>query len=201
MYKTMKVYKPIIDYISNYIHLEDSEIETFKSLTGYKKLRKRQFLVEQGEVCRYENFVINGCLRCYYVDREGDEHIIQFAVESWWIADLQSFLTQSPAQFNVDAIEPSELIQIEYQNLQQLYREIPKFERFFRLIIQNAFVASQRRIIASFSRDAESRYLEFKQRYPDIEQRVPQYMIASYLGITPEFLSKIRKRLAEKRRS
>lgn len=197
----MEVYKTIIDYVSNYINLDNSEIETFKSLTGYKKLRKRQFLVEQGEVCRYENFVINGCLRCYYVDREGDEHIVQFAVENWWIADLQSFLTQSPAQFNVDAIEPSELIQIEYQHLQQLYREVPKFERFFRLIIQNAFVASQRRIIASFSRDAESRYLEFKQRYPDIEQRVPQYMIASYLGITPEFLSKIRKRLAEKRRS
>lgn len=191
-------YDSILTYIDRHITLTDQEIDIFKSLTRIKSVRKGQFVVEQGEVSRYENFVVQGCLRCYHVDREGKEHIVQFAVESWWISDLQSFLTQSPAHFNVDAIEPSALVQLEYNDLQELYRSIPKFERFFRLIIQNAFVASQKRIISTFSQNAGERYIDFRNRYPDIESRVPQYMVASYLGISPEFLSKIRQRLAGK---
>lgn len=191
-------YDSILTYIDRHITLTDQETEIFKPLTRIKSVRKGQFVVEQGEISQYENFVVQGCLRCYHVDREGKEHIVQFAVEDWWISDLQSFLTQSPAHFSVDAIEPSILVQIGYNDLQELYRKIPKFERFFRLIIQNAFVASQKRVISTFSRDAEQRYLEFRNRYPDIENRVPQYMVASYLGISPEFLSKIRQRLADK---
>lgn len=190
------MHKQILDYIGRYIELNEDETDLFKSLSRYKKLRKRQFVVEQGEVCRYENYVIKGCLRCYYLDAGGAEHIVQFAIEDWWISDLHSFLAQSPAHFNVDAIEPSELIQIDFDSLQELYRRIPKFERFFRLIIQKAFVASQDRVISSHSKDAMQRYREFSTRYPEIERRVPQYMIASYLGMTPEFLSKIRRRLA-----
>lgn len=188
-------YDLILKHIGRHISLTDEEAETFRSLTRVKKVRRRQFVVEQGEVCRYDSFVVEGCLRCYHTDPEGTERVVQFAVEDWWISDLQSFLTQTPANFSVDAIEPSLLIQIEYDNLQELYRKVPKFERFFRLIIQNAFVAAQQRIIDSYSKDAEKRYAEFRNRYPDIEKRVPQYMIASYLGITPEFLSKIRRRM------
>lgn len=189
-------YANLIQYISEYVSLNDGEVEILKALTRIKEVRRKQFVAEQGEVCRFENYVIEGCLRCYHTDEEGKEHVVQFAVEDWWIADLQSFLTQSPANFSVDAIEPSVLIQFGYNNLQELYRKIPKLERFFRLIIQNAFVASQKRIVASYSNDAGKRYIVFRNRYPNIEKRVPQYMIASYLGITPEFLSKIRRRIA-----
>lgn len=190
-------YESILEYIDHYITLTDKEIEIMRSLTRIKSVRKGQFVAEQGEICRYENFVVKGCLRCYHVDEAGKEHVVQFAVEEWWISDLHSFLTQSPAHFNVDAIEPSVLVQFGYHELQELYQQVPKFERFFRLIIQNAFIASQKRVISTFSQDAENRYLEFRNRYPDIESRVPQYMIASYLGISPEFLSKIRQRLAD----
>lgn len=189
-------YDSLLNYINRHIPLTSREIEIVKSLTRIKKVRKRQFIVEQGETAQFENFVVEGCFRCYHTDEKGTEHVIQFAVEEWWITDLHSFLSRASANFSVDAIEPSMLIQFEYDNLQKLYREIPKFERFFRLIIQNAFIASQKRIIDSYSKDAEKRYLDFRNRYPDIESRVPQYMIASYLGISPEFLSKIRQRMA-----
>ena len=189
-------YSALTRYIEKFISLDEDELELLKSMSRIKRLRKRQYVSEQGEVCRYENFVVEGCLRSYHIDEEGNEHIAQFAVENWWIADLQSFLTQSPADFNVDAIEPSVLIQFGYEELQELYREIPKLERFFRIIIQKAYVASQKRIVASFSSDAGKRYIDFRNRYPTIEARVPQYMIASYLGITPEFLSKIRRRIS-----
>lgn len=191
-------YKSILEYIGHYVTLTDREVEIVKSLTRIKKVRKGQFVAEQGEICRYENFVVEGCLRCYHVDEDGKEHIVQFAVENWWISDLHSFLTQSPAHFSVDAIEPSVLVQFGYDDLQELYQKVPKLERFFRLIIQNAFIASQKRVISTFSQDAGKRYIEFRNRYPDIESRVPQYMIASYLGVSPEFLSKIRQRLASK---
>lgn len=191
-------YGPLITYLERYISLDNQEIEVLKSLTRIKKVRKRQFVAEQGEICRYENYVVEGCLRCYHTDEEGTEHIVQFAVDDWWISDLHSFLTQSPANFSVDAIEPSVLIQFGYDDLQELYERIPKLNQFFRLIIQNAFVASQKRIVASYSKDAGKRYIEFRNRYPNIEKRVPNYMVASYLGITPEFLSKIRRRMAGK---
>lgn len=189
-------YDPLIKYIEKYISISEKEIDILKTLTRIKEVRKKQFLVEQGEICRYENYVVEGCLRCYHLDEEGHEHIVQFAVEDWWITDLQSFLSQSPANFSVDALEPSVLIQFGYNDLQELYDRIPGLDRFFRLIIQNAYVASQQRIVASYSKDAGRRYIEFRNHYPDIEKRVPQYMIASYLGITPEFLSKIRRRIA-----
>ncbi|NGP89494.1 Crp/Fnr family transcriptional regulator [Fodinibius halophilus] len=190
-------YESLLQYIDEYVSLTDEEVEILKSLTRIKEVRKRQFVAEQDEICRYENFVVEGCLRSYHLDEEGNEHIIQFAVENWWIADMQSFLTQSPAHFSVDAIEPSVLIQFKYEDLQTLYANVPKLERFFRLIVQRAYIASQKRIVASYSKDAGKRYIDFRNQYPDIEKRVPQYMIASYLGISPEFLSKIRRRIAQ----
>jgi CRP-like cAMP-binding protein len=186
---------PFLDYIKQYIELSAEEESILLSKIKTKKYLKGQFVVQNGDVSRHENFVLSGCLKTFYIDNEGQEHIVMFAVENWWTADLGSFITQTPADLNVQCLENSELVQIHYNDLQQLYAEIPKLERFFRIIIQKAFVAAQERIINNFTLPATERYLQFREQYPKIEQRVPQYMIASYLGITKEFLSKIRNQL------
>lgn len=187
--------QPLIDYLSRYIILTSEEETLFLSKVRFRKYLKGQYVVQQGDVCHYESFVISGCLKTFYIDHEGHEHIMMFAVEDWWTADLGSFLSQMPASYNVQCLEKCELAQISYHDLEALYLAIPKLERFFRIIIQKAFVASQQRIIDSFSLPAKERYLKFRQQYPQIDQRVPQYMIASYLGFTKEFLSKIRNQI------
>jgi len=189
------MYDLILKNISRFITLTPEEEQYFTSILKIKKLKKKQYLLQEGDITRHEYFVNKGCLRTYAIDEKGQEHIIQFAIEDWWTADLGSFISQSPADLNVQCLEDSELIQISYNDLQQLYIEIPKLERFFRIIIQNAFVAAQKRIINNLSLPAMERYIRFRDQYPKIEQRVPQYMIASYLGITKEFLSKIRAQL------
>ena len=185
----------LLEYITQYVQLTPDEESALLSKIKVKKFLKGQFVVQNGEICKYENFVLSGCLRSFYIDNDGLEHVIMFAVENWWTADLGSFITQKPSDLNVQCLETSELIQIHYNDLQKLYFEIPKLERFFRIIIQKAFVAAQKRIVSNFSMDATDRYIQFREQYHDIEQRVPQYMIASYLGITKEFLSKIRNKL------
>jgi len=185
----------LLDYMNQYIPLTKEEEETILSKFRLRKFLKGQFVVQNGDVCQYENFVLSGCLKTFYLDENGQEHVVSFAVENWWTADLGSFLTQTPAELNVQCLENSLLAQVHYNELQQLYRDIPKLERFFRLIIQKAFVAAQKRIVSNFSLSAKERYLQFRQQYPNIEQRVPQYLVASYLGITKEFLSKIRSQL------
>lgn len=187
--------QPLIDYLSRYIILTSEEETLFLSKVRFRKYLKGQYVVQQGDVCHYESFVISGCLKTFYIDHEGHEHIVMFAVEDWWTADLGSFLSQKSASYNVQCLEKCELAQISYHDLEALYLAIPKLERFFRIIIQKAFVASQQRIIDSFSLPAKERYLKFRQQYPQIDQRVPQYMIASYLGFTKEFLSKIRNQI------
>jgi len=187
--------QPFLDHISRYIQLTTGEQSVFLSKVKFRKYLKGQFVVQNGDICRHESFVLSGCLKTFYIDNDGHEHIVMFAIEDWWTADLGSFISQTPADLNVQCLEDSELIQISYNDLQQLYIEIPKLERFFRIIIQNAFVAAQKRIINNLSLPAMERYIRFRDQYPKIEQRVPQYMIASYLGITKEFLSKIRAQL------
>lgn len=187
--------QPLLTYISKYIQLTEEEINLFISKVRMGEYTKGDYLVQNGQICRYESFVLKGCLKTYYIDNEGQEHIVMFAIENWWTADLGSFLTQTPANFNVQCLEPCELAQLTYNDLDLLYTEIPKLERFFRIIVQKAYVAAQNRIVNNFSLPAKERYILFRERYPDIEQRVPQYMIASYLGITKEFLSKIRREL------
>jgi len=187
--------KPFLDYIKQYVELTAEEESILLSKVKLRKYLKGQFVVQNGDICHYENFVLAGCLKTFYIDNEGLEHIIMFAIENWWTADLGSFITQTPADLSVQCLENSELVQIHYNDLQQLYLEIPKLERFFRVIIQKAFVAAQKRIINNLSLPAMERYIQFREHHPKIEQRVPQYMIASYLGITKEFLSKIRRQL------
>jgi CRP-like cAMP-binding protein len=190
------MYELILQHISKYIQLTEEENDYFISVLQVKRLRKKQYLVQEGDVCRFETFVNKGCLRAYYVDEKGQEHIAQFAIEGWWISDMYSFFTGTPAHLNVDALEDSEFFCIDKASHEELLLQVPKFERFFRIILQNAYVAHQQRIIANMSKTAEERYLEFLERYPQLEQRVPQHQVASYLGITPESLSRIRKQLA-----
>src|SRR4249920_3155219 len=187
---------PLFHYINKYTDLTSEEQSILSARFKIRKYLKGQFVVQNGDICRYENFVLSGCLKTFYIDNEGYEHIVMFAIENWWTSDLGSFITQAPADLNVQCLEDSELIQISYNDLQQLYIEIPKLERFFRIIVQKAFVAAQKRIVNNLSLPAMERYLRFREQYPSIEQRVPQYMVASYLGITKEFLSKIRTQLA-----
>lgn len=149
-------------------------------------------------MCKSLAFVTQGCLRCYTVDDKGEEHIVQFAIEDWWISDLHSFLTGEPAIYTIEALEDSELLLLERESREKLLTAHPKFERFFRLLLERHYVATHKRIIASLSASAEERYLKFLKTYPALVQRVPQNQIASYLGIAPESLSRIRKHLAEK---
>jgi CRP-like cAMP-binding protein len=190
-------FEPLLQYIAQYVHLTEEEQQLFLSKVRLGKYLKGQYVVQNGNVCRYESFVLKGCLKTFYIDNEGEEHIVQFAIENWWTADLASFLTQTPACYDILCLEPCELAQITYPDLEELYIAIPKLERFFRIIIQKAYIAAQHRIVNNFSLAAKERYLQFRKQYPEIDQRVPQYMIASYLGITKEFLSKIRHQLIQ----
>lgn len=188
-------HKPLLDYIHKFINLTAEEETLFLSKIVHRNYLKNQYIVQQGDVCKSANFIISGCTKTFYIDLEGQEHILMFSIEDWWTSDLGSFITQSPADFNVQCIENTQLIQFTYENLEELYIEIPKLERLFRKVVERAFVASQKRIIRNYSLTAKERYLVFKKTYPKIDQRVPQYMIASYLGITKEFLSKIKSQL------
>ena len=187
--------KLILRNLSKHIELTDAEKEIFWSALKTKKVKRHQFLGEAGEVSRYQNFVTKGCLRSYYIDENGFEHNVQFAIEDWWIGDMASFVTKKPALLFIEALEDSEVLQLDNPALEELYIKIPKLERFFRILLQNAFIAFEQRIIAVISKTAEERYLEFSNKYPQLEQRLPQIHIASYLGITPEFLSKIKKKI------
>lgn len=187
--------QPLLDNLGKYISLSVEEENNLRSKVKYRKYLKNQYLVQAGDVCRYTSYVISGCTKTFFIDDEGQEHIVMFSAEDWWSSDIASFITQTPADFNIQSIENTEVIQFSYENMEQLYTEIPKLERYFRKIIERAFVASQKRIIRNFSMTAKDRYLIFKESYPNLEQRIPQYMIASYLGITKEFLSKIKSQL------
>ena len=188
----------ILQNITNYIQLDKTEANFFVSLLQLKTLKKRAYLLRQGDICKTENFIVKGCFRVYSIDKKGVEHIVMFGIENWWISDLYSFLTQIPADYFIEALEDSEILQITRENLDRLYEKGPKFERFFRIILQNAFIAQQNRIKQNLSSSAEERYLYFMERYPQMAQRVSQKQLAAYLGITPVFLSMLRRKLVKK---
>jgi CRP-like cAMP-binding protein len=191
------MFELILANVSKHINLSNEEKEYFISVLQPKKLRKRQYLVQAGEPCRYECFVTKGCLRQYYVDDKGLERILSFAIEDYWMSDMYGLITGQPALTNIDALEDCELVLIDKNAFEELLVRVPKFERFFRIILQRAFVSHQRRIIENISLQAEDRYCRFVERYPSLEQRLPQKQIAAYLGITPESLSRIRRQRLE----
>ena len=186
------MYDLILKNLSRFITLTPEEESYFTSLLKVKRLKKKQYLLQEGDIVRFDYFVNKGCLRTYTIDEKGLEHIVQFSIEDWWTGDMYSFLTQKPARYTIDAIEDTELLCLERASLEELYIKVPKFERYFRLLLQNAFVSLQERIIASLSQPADERYCTFINKYPNMEKRLPLKQIASYLGITPESLSRIR---------
>ena len=187
----------LISNISKHISLTSEELEFFTSLLKSKSLASGDFLLREGDVCRYETFVTKGCLKTYYVDENGFEHIIDFSIEEWWADDLYSLLTQTASKSNIKAIEDTDILQISKTDLELLYQKIPKFERFFRILFQNAYITQREQINLALSASAQERYLLFIKKKPYAENRFSQKDIASYLGVTPQFLSTLKKKLSQ----
>lgn len=190
------LHAPLFRNIERYVPLTDGEKAYLARVFSHRRLKKRQFLVQAGDSCRYESYVLSGALKCSITDRDGAEHVLQFAVEDWWASDEESFLTGRPATWDIEATEDCELLQIDYAALQELYQVVPAYERFDRISFQRTYVHLQNRIYALYSQTAEERYAAFLKRYPQLSQRFAQKYIASYLGITPEHLSKLRRQVA-----
>lgn len=186
------MWDPLIKNLSKFVPLTPQEVGIIQSLFTFRKYRKRQYILQEGDVARYETFIVKGVTRTYQVDEKGQEHVLQFGLEDWWVGDLYSFLTEAPTTYNVDCLEDTEVMHITRADLETLYEKVPKMERHFRIMIQNAFITSTRRLSATLAKSAQERYEEFIERYPQIEQRVANHQIASYLGITPQTLSRIR---------
>jgi CRP-like cAMP-binding protein len=187
----------LISSISKRISLTIEEIAFFTSLLKSKFLANGEFLLREGDICKHESFVVKGCLKTYYLDENGLEHIIDFSIEEWWADDLYSLLTQTASKSNIKAIEDTDILQIGKTDLELLYQKIPKFERFFRILFQNAYIAQRDQINLALSASAEERYILFLEKKPYAEKRFSQKDIASYLGITPQFLSTLKKRLGQ----
>jgi CRP-like cAMP-binding protein len=188
----------LVATFNKYVTLTQEEINVIDSLFSFRNFRKRQYLLQEGEINRHETFIVKGVTRTYEVDEKGQEHIVQFGLEDWWVGDLYSFLTETPSKYNIDCLEDTQVFQITKPNLETLYEKVPKMERHFRIIIQNAFIASTNRVASSLVKSAADRYLDFIAQYPQIERRVPNHQIAAYLGITPQSLSRIRAQAQKK---
>lgn len=186
----------ILKNVAKHISLTGKEEALFLSVLEPAALRRKELFLEAGKICSYSAFVLHGALKSYTIDADGKEHILSFATKDWWISDLYSLISRKPAILYIQAIADSDVLMLSRDNQQLLFEKVPKFERFFRILVENSLVANQQRLIDNMSSPAEDRYLRFIKRYPSIPSCVPQHNIASYLGITPEFLSKIRARLA-----
>lgn len=191
-------YTSILHNVGKHIQFDKSETEFFISLLKTIEVSRKETLLKEGDSCTTFNYVTKGALRAYYRDQHGNDSIIMFALQDWWVTDMYGFVSEKPAMLNIDALEDSTIIQLTKDNLEKLYVKVPKFERFFRIIMQNAYIREQLRVIENLSKPAEERYLNFLKRYPTVVERVPLKQIASYLGITPEFLSVVRKNLQQK---
>jgi CRP-like cAMP-binding protein len=190
----MSPFHLILTNVARHIALTEAEIKRFTGVLRMISLSKKEILLRQGQLSKNIYFVNSGIVRAYYSDKQDKETTIMFASSDWWITDMYSFLNQQPALMHMETLEVSEVLELSKTDMDQLYVDVPKFERFFRIIIQNAYVREQVRVIHNLSMTAEERYQIFIQKYPHIVQRVTQKQIASYLGITPEFLSSIRSR-------
>lgn len=195
------MYEVFFETLKSKVDFSDQELDTIKKYLTPKKLRKKQYLLQEGDVCKFVAFIEKGALRSYTVDEKGTEHIIQFALEGWLISDLYSFLTGEPSTHTIDAIEDCELVLISKNTHELLLGSFPKYETWVRLQITNAYIALQRRLTSIISLSIEERYQYFSGLYPDILQRVPQHMIASYMGLTPETLSRVRRRMTRGKQS
>jgi len=183
--------------IASHISLSEDETEAFCNLFQQQVIKKKSFLLREGEVCRFEGFVTKGLFRVYHIDQNGFEQILYFAIENWWVADIDSFTNEKPSQLYIEALEDSIVLLISKKNKEFAYANLPKIEKLFRVMTQKTHVALQRRMIDNLSKTADQRYLDFREKYPRIYSRLTNLQIAAYLGISHEFLSKIRKKLAK----
>jgi CRP-like cAMP-binding protein len=193
------MYEIFFQKFNEKVPLTAEEEADIKKYLSPKKLRKKQYLLQEGDVCKNIAFVEKGALRAYSVDDTGSDHIIQFALEGWTISDLYSFLTGEQATYNIDALEDSELVLISKSAHEQLLKEVPKYETYTRLQITGAYIAMQKRITSIISLPLEERYNNLTSMYPNIVQRVPQHMIAAFMGLTPETLSRVRRKITNKK--
>ena len=190
---TMK--KSVKAHVQKHIKSSEKELQLFNAVLNEVFVSKGQFLLQPGTNVRHEYFVVKGCLKAYYISSKGNKCIIQFAVENWWVGDFDAFYNQVPSQLYIEAIEDSALLAIDYTQLQKIYKEAPIFERYFRILTTQAFIAQRKRILSSLEKNTRERYSEFCISYPNIEERVANYDIANYLGVSPENLSRVRKKL------
>jgi CRP-like cAMP-binding protein len=187
----------LFENISGTIQLTDEDKSILKEYFLPKKLRKKQYFLQEGNVAFHTAWVAKGCMRTFSVNKNGIEQTMQLAIEGWWATDMYSFLTGEPAMYNIEAVEDCELLVIDKVGREKVFERVPGFERLMRILIEKNLVANQQRLNALMGQNADERYISFIKKYPQIVQRVPQHMIASYLGITPETLSRIRKQLSE----
>ncbi|QPH40508.1 Crp/Fnr family transcriptional regulator [Pedobacter endophyticus] len=189
----------LLKHIEEKVSLTATDKEMISPFFIRKRLRKRQYLLQEGDVCRYLSFVAKGLLRSYNVDEKGDEHMSIFGWEGWWISDFNSFLSVVPAMFYIDAIEDSEVLMISRSDYDTLTLQVPIMDRYFRILFQNSLVTKERRLMSSITHSAEEKYIQLLDSNPEIINKIPQNMVASYLGIAPETLSRIKRNLTYKK--
>lgn len=178
-----------------YVMLTDEEFDYYKSLFEFKRFKKKEYILRQGDYCDFEAFILSGCMVSFHTDKNDNKIVLNLMAEDWWVTDISSGAKRKPSLFNFQAIEQTEVLMIQREKKEELYEKYPVFDRLFRKMGQLRIGAMERRTILDLSRNADEKYLDLKRRYPDFEKRFPQYLIAGYLGISPEFLSKIRKKL------
>lgn len=183
--------------VKDKVLLSEAEQKLVKTFFSPKKIRRKQYLLQEGNICRHLAFVEKGLLRSYNVDEKGIEHMIHFAWEGWWMADMLSFLSIEPSTYHIDAIEDAELLLISRNDFEEMLLKVPVMERYFRILFQNNIISKERRLISSISNTAEEKFIHLSATNPELIKRIPQQLVASYLGITPETLSRIKKKLAK----
>lgn len=191
-------YDPIHRSLSRNVHLSASELDILDQLLIYKTVPKKTFLLQEGDVCRFEAYILKGCIKSYFLDENGFEVVLTFATEDWWVSDMASFYSGKPSNMYIETLEDCELFMLHPENKELLLTRAPKFERVFRLLIQRHLSSYQERLYKNIAVPAQERYLSFVEKYPGLVNRIPQRQIAAYLGISPEFLSKVRGRLSKK---
>jgi len=191
------MFEVFFSQVKDKVLLSEAEQKLVKTFFSPKKIRKKQYLLQEGNICRHLAFVEKGLSRSYNVDEKGIEHMIHFAWEGWWMADMLSFLSNEPSTYHIDAIEDAELLLISQQDFEEMFLKVPVMERYFRILFQNNIISKERRLISSITNSAEEKYIHLTATNPELIKRIPQQLVASYLGITPETLSRIKNKLAK----
>ena len=192
------MFDSINKHVLKHVDLSEEELSTFNSLLEFKKVPKKTILLHEGDICNFEAFINQGCVRNYYIDENGFEVILQFAIEDWWVSDIASFHDHRPSNIFIETLEDCELLLLSPETKAELLKKVPGLERMFRLMVQKNLSVLQKRFFKTITTSAKEKYLDFIERYPTIPQRVAQHYIASYLGISAEFLSKVRTKLSKK---